>query len=193
MSTISSTGKRVFVKNSRKSVKSVNIRAGKKASPKADQQLALNVLMKFRLIVNSAKRHFKWVERQCGINGAQLWVLWEIDQAPGLRVNDLAAAMAMHQSTASNLIDKLAQAKLITRLRASNDQRVVTLFLTAAGKAVLRRAPRPARGKLPEALYSLPRNALSSLDRLLERVMQEMGPMEKESMKKPLAELLQGK
>jgi DNA-binding MarR family transcriptional regulator len=183
----------VFVKNPRKLAKSVNIRAGKKTSPKPDQQLALGVLMKFRLIVNSAKRHFKWVERQCGINGAQLWVLWEIAHAPGLRVNDLAAAMAMHQSTASNLIDKLAQAKLITRQRASNDQRVVTLFLTAAGKAVLKRAPRPARGKLPEALYRLPRNALSMLDTLLERVMHEMGPMEKESMKKPLGELLQGK
>jgi DNA-binding MarR family transcriptional regulator len=179
-----------FVKKIKESGKSVNYRARKKSSRKADQQLALTVLMKFRLIVNSAKRHFKWVEKQCGINGAQLWVLWEINQAPGLRVSELAAAMAMHQSTASNLIEKLTQSKLITRQRASSDQRVVTLFLTEAGKATLKRAPRPARGRLPEALYRLPRNALSLLERLLERVLHEMRPTEKGSMKKPLAELL---
>lgn len=178
------------MKNSKESAEYVNSQGGRKTPAKADQQLILAVLMKFRLIVNSAKRHFKWVEQQCGINGAQLWVLWEINQAPGLRVNELAMAMAMHQSTASNLIDKLAQSKLITRKRASSDQRVVTLFLTEAGKAILKRAPRPARGRLPEALYRLPRNALSLLDGLLERVLHEMGPAEKESMKKPLAELL---
>ena len=185
--------KRAFVKKPRESTKSVSSRAGKKASSKADQQLALAVLMKFRLIVNSAKRHFKWVERQCGINGAQLWVLWEINQAPGLRVNELATVMAMHQSTASNLIEKLVRSKLIARKRASSDQRVVTLFLTGAGRALLSRAPRPARGRLPEALYRLPGNALSSLDKLLERVLHEMGPTEKDSMKKPLAELLTDK
>ena len=179
--------------NPRESAKSVNSRAGKKAFPKADQQLALAVLMKFRLVVNSAKRHFKWVEKQCGINGAQLWVLWEIDQAPGLRVSELSTAMATHQSTASNLIDKLVRSKLIARKRASSDQRVVTLFLTGAGRALLRRAPWPARGRLPEALYRLPGDALSSLDKLLERVLHEMGPAEKDSMKKPLGELLTSK
>ena len=149
--------------------------------------------MKFRLIVNSAKRHFKWVETQCGINGAQLWALWEINRAPGLRVTELAAAMAMHQSTVSNLIDKLARATLVKRQRVGNDRRVVTLFLTEPGKKLLKRAPRPARGKLPEALFGLPKNSLSLLNELLERVLQEMGPTEQESMKQPLAELLTGK
>ena len=181
------------MKKTRESARSVNSRAGKKASPMADKQLALAVLMKFRLIVNSAKRHFKWVEKQCGINGAQLWVLWEINQAPGLRVSELSAAMAMHQSTASNLIEKLVRSKLIARKRASSDQRVVTLFLTETGRALLSRAPRPARGRLPEALYRLPRNALSALDKLLGRVLHEMGPTDEASMKKPLAELLANK
>ncbi len=149
--------------------------------------------MKFRLIINSAKRHFKWVEKQSGINGAQLWALWEIDQAPGVRVSDLASSMAMHQSTVSNLIEKLASSTLITRQRSTGDQRVVTLSLTSAGKALLKRAPKPARGRLPEALFGLPKTALTSLDGLLERVLQEMGTTEIESMQRPLAELLGGK
>ena len=181
------------MKKTRESAKTVSSRAGRKTPRKADRQLALAVLMKFRRIVNSAKRHFKWVEKQCGINGAQLWVLWEINQAPGLRVSELSAAMAMHQSTASNLIEKLVRSKLISRKRASGDRRVVTLFLTGKGGVLLRRAPRPARGRLPEALYRLPGSALSALDKLLGRVLHEMGPTEESSMKKPLGELLANK
>lgn len=108
-------------------------------------------------------------------------------------VSELSTVMAMHQSTTSNLIEKLVKSKLISGKRESSDQRVITLFLTEAGSALLSRAPRPARGRLPEALYQLPRNALSSLDKLLERVLHRMGPTEKDSMKKPLAELLTGK
>ena len=120
MSTFGSIENGTLVKKPRKLARSVNSRRGRKASPNADKQLALAVLMKFRVIVNLAKRHFKWVEKQCGINGAQLWVLWEINQAPGLRVSELSAAMAMHQSTASNLIVRLARSKLIARKRASS-------------------------------------------------------------------------
>ena len=178
------------MKNRGKTRKSTGGRGSAAALPTGNRRLALAALMKFRMIVNAAKRHFKWVETQCGINGAQLWVLWEIGQAPGLRVTELAEAMAMHQSTVSNLIDKLTRAKLITRQRDRVDQRVVTLSLTATGKALLKRAPKPARGRLPEALFALPGAALASLDRLLEQVLDKMGPAQRESMRQPLAELL---
>ncbi len=154
--------------------------------------LALALLMKFRLIINATKRHYKWVEEQCGINGAQLWVLWEVDHAPGLRVSELAAVMAMHQSTISNLIEKLARAKLLRRSRAGDDQRVVTLYLTAAGRALLKRAPQPSRGRLHEALFNLPQHSLAALDSLLGRVLHEMNPDDRSPMHKPLAELLAG-
>src|SRR5690349_17372989 len=122
----------------------------KRRSALAHQKKVLSVVMKFRLIVNSTKRHFKWVESQCGINGAQLWVLWELGQEPELTVTELAAAMAIHQSTASNLIDRLGRQNLIARKRVSDDRRVVTISLTNAGKRLLGRAPKPARGMLAE-------------------------------------------
>jgi DNA-binding MarR family transcriptional regulator len=151
---------------------------------------ALSVLMRFRLIINSAKRHFKWVEKQCGISGAHLWALWEIHQSPGLRVSELSAAMAFHQSTVSNLVDKLEKAKLVQRARSDKDQRVVTLSLTDAGRKLLRRAPKPARGMLAETMHHLPEELLVSLDQMLKRVLEEMRPTEKKSMKEPLSNLL---
>jgi MarR family transcriptional regulator, organic hydroperoxide resistance regulator len=151
--------------------------------------LPLEVLMKFRSVINSAKRHFKWVERQCGINGAQLWALWELDQTPGLRVNELAAAMAVHQSTASVILNNLVRAGLVERKRSNADQRVVNLSITGAGRKLLAQAPRPARGVLPEALHRLAPGDLQSLDQLLQRVLSEMRG-DPRSMKDPLGELL---
>ena len=170
----------------------INKKHAKKTVIARDQR-ALEALMKFRLIINLAKRHFKWLEQQCGINGAQLWVLRELHQQPGLRVTELAAVMAMHQSTISNLIERLAKAELITRSRSSHDERVVTLSLTASGKQVLRRAPKPARGVLAEALYQLPEMELAALDKLLARVLEHMPISDTQSMKKHLAEVLLNK
>lgn len=164
--------------------------ARKKRRAPARQHPALDVLMKFRLIVNSAKRHFQWVERQCGISGAQLWVLWELQGRPGLRVTELARAMAVHQSTLSNLVETLARAGLIRRERNDADRRVVQLMLTSAGTRLLARAPRPARGMLAEAMHALPRAQLAALDSLLQKVLDGMQPAGRQAMRRPLSELL---
>jgi DNA-binding MarR family transcriptional regulator len=180
----------VFVNRSKALRKTGKVFSNTTTVNSSRKKRALSVLMKFRLIINSAKRHFKWVEKQCGISGAHLWALWEIHQSPGLRVNELSAAMAFHQSTVSNMVDRLAKAKLIQRKRSNKDQRVVTLSLTNAGRKLLRRAPKPARGMLAETMHSLPEELLVSLDQMLKRVLEEMRPTDKKSMKEPLSNLL---
>src|SRR5690349_10765682 len=92
------------------------------------EERALHVLTLFRQIVASAKRHFQSVQKKCGITGAQLWALWQISAHPGLKVGDLARHMSVHQSTASNLVDRLHSLGLIRRERTRSDQRVVRLF-----------------------------------------------------------------
>jgi DNA-binding MarR family transcriptional regulator len=157
---------------------------------KSAQSSPLAVLMKFRLVVNAVKRNFKWIERQCGINGAQLWALWEIKRAPGLRVTALARLLAMHQSSTSNLVDRLVRAGLVGKTRAGGDQRVVTLALTRKGVALLAKAPKPARGLLPEALHKMPPAALGQLDRSLAALLKSMKPGSNKAMAQHLAEIL---
>ena len=112
----------------------------------------LSVLQRFRILIRTAQRHSQWIERQSGGTGAQLWALQELREAPGLRVGELANRMALHQSTTSNMVDRLETSGLIRKERTSADQRVVRLYLTDEGLALLARAPSPARGVLPEAL-----------------------------------------
>ena len=157
------------------------------------QRLPLQVLIKFRAIINSTKRHFKWVEQQCGISGVQLWALWELGRAPNLRVTELAAAMAMHQSTASSLLNGLVEAGLIRREYSRDDRRAVRLSVTNAGAKLLSRAPKPVRGVLPEALHLLSGSELRVLDALLKRILRKMRPIGKGAMNVPLAYTLTGK
>ena len=137
---------------------------------------AVQVLTKFRKVINFNKRHYRQVEQLTGVSGTMVWVLSILRRSPGLRVSELAEIMAIHQSTASNLLDKLQEKNLIERDRSSNDQRVVRLYLTRAGEALVRRVPQPAHGLLQDALYRLPSPALQGLSRLLDQLLQAMNP-----------------
>jgi DNA-binding MarR family transcriptional regulator len=135
---------------------------------------ALEVLKKFRQIFRAAKLHFRQVERTADVSSAQLWLLAELFDRPGSRVKDLAAAMALHQSTVSNLLEVLTRRKLLVRKRDDVDQRVVRVFLTAAGERIVRKAPNPARGVLPDALEALPAAALRRLDQSVTVLLKRM-------------------
>ena len=146
----------------------------KASGSKAAQPSPLSVLQRFRVLIRTAQRHSQWIERQSGVTGAQLWALQELKELPGLRVGELANRMALHQSTASNMIDRLETAELIRKERTSADQRVVRLYLTEQGEALLARAPSPARGVLPEALRLLDEDSLCKLQDDLDALLRQI-------------------
>jgi DNA-binding MarR family transcriptional regulator len=128
----------------------------RRAQPRgAAPGLELQTLQEFRTIFGSARRHDAEVRRAAGVSGAQLWALSAIARGEGMRVNDLAEQMALHQTTASNLVNALVQRKLVRRSRDDADQRVVRLAVTTEGKRLLLRAPGPYVGLLVDALRHL--------------------------------------
>lgn len=116
---------------------------------------SVRVLRQFRQVFNSVRTHFKAVEKQAGVSGAQLWALSLVSARPGLGIGALAAAMDVHQTTASNLVRSLGRSGLVTTERDPSDRRAVKVTLLDAGIAVLARAPGPFTGVLPEALRRL--------------------------------------
>lgn len=136
--------------------------------------LAIDVLRRFRQVFRAAKLHFAAVKRAAGVSGAQLWVLSEIHDRPGIRVTELAGKMSLHQSTVSNLVEKLNNSGHLQRVREATDNRIVRLRLTAMGKRTVIRAPGPARGVLPDALEHLDRRSLKKLSTALDSLVDAM-------------------
>ncbi len=159
-----------------------------KATDRQREQ-AMAVLQQFRFIFKSVKKHFHWVEQETGISGSQLWALAQIAAAPGLRVTALARALAVHQTTASNLVDKLVQRKLVRRERKREDQRIVQLFLTPRGMAAVSKAPQPYEGVLPDALMRLPPADLRKLDAMLKSLARKMRVRDASGRRTPLADI----
>lgn len=125
----------------------------------------VQVLRQFRQVFNAVKTHFQQVEKQAGVGGAQLWALSVVEARPGVGVNDLARALDVHQSTASNLVRALVQRSLIEAVKDEHDRRMVRLRVLPAGQRVLRRAPGPFAGVLPQALSRLDEATLKRLQR----------------------------
>jgi MarR family transcriptional regulator, organic hydroperoxide resistance regulator len=115
-------------------------------------------------LVRAVQTGMQNIDASIGLSGSQLWALWLISAQPGLRVTDLAAAMYIHRSTASNLLDKLEAHVLVVRERRDADSRVVRLSLTDLGRQTVRRIPGPMQGRLRSALQALPAPILSGLN-----------------------------
>lgn len=133
-----------------------------KSSPEAAP--ATRVLRQFRIVFKAMKSHFRQVEKQAGIGGAQVWALSVIQLQPGIGVSELARALDVHQSTASNLVKTLLGQELVSATKEGNDRRAVALRVTAAGMAVLDKAPLPLAGVLPDALAGLDGATLERLE-----------------------------
>jgi DNA-binding MarR family transcriptional regulator len=135
-----------------------------------ERRRMLEVLAQFRVIVKSIRRHYQDVERRAGVTGAQLWALAQIAEQPGGQVGELARALAVHPSTASNLVRGLERRGLVTRARRGRDLRHVQLYPSKRGLRLLKAAPRPLIGVLQQALSELPAARLVALHAELAKV-----------------------
>ncbi|KIF79915.1 MarR family winged helix-turn-helix transcriptional regulator [Noviherbaspirillum autotrophicum] len=152
-------------------------KAGHANGPEAELP-HLDTLKKLRIVIRAAQRHSAWIEKQCGVAGAQLWLMQELEEMPGLRVGEIADRMAIHQTTVSNLLDALEKRGLVVKTRDPEDQRAVKLALSDEGRKLLESAPKPARGLLPEALRQMEPEQLALLDRGLQELLNSIGMLD---------------
>jgi DNA-binding MarR family transcriptional regulator len=149
---------------------------------------ATRVLRQFRVVFNSVKSHFRQVEREAGVGGAQLWALSVIERRPAIGVTELSRELDIHQSTASNLIKSLTERGLVTAAREGMDRRSVALRISPEGEAVLKSAPMPFAGVLPDALSSLDPATLERLEGDLGKLIALL-EADESSAKVPLSQL----
>lgn len=147
------------------------------------------MLKKFRVIYGSVRQHFREVEQTCGVTGSQLWIMQEIANTSGIGVSELADRLSIHQSTCSQLVEKLVARKLVIKERSKEDQRRVGLRLTDEAEILIKKAPGPAEGVLPEALTALPVEVVQSLDLSLEKIIEQLHISDDRLADKPLSDM----
>ena len=157
--------------------KSASIARTTGSRPQADG--AVRVLRQFRRVFNTVKTHFQQMEKHAGLGGAQVWALSVVRDQPGIGVNGLARALDVRQPTASNLVKALAEQDLVEVRKDERDGRAVMLHLRPAGARVLRRAPGPFTGVLPEALATLDPATLERLEQDLAVLLEVLGADER--------------
>ena len=153
------------------------------------KQLTIHVLKKFRIIYGSVRQQFREIEKTCGVTGSQLWLMQEISNTAGIGVSELAERLSIHQSTCSQLVDKLVARTLVLKERSKEDQRRVGLRLTEEAAQLIKKAPGPAEGVLPEALGELSVDDIKSLDASLEKVIAQLHLKDDDLADKPLSDL----
>lgn len=125
-------------------------------TPPTRREHITQIAQGLRRIVKALHAYSQEVRAWYGLTGPQLWTLKTLQRGGTMPVGRLAAALAVHQSSVSILLDRLEQRGLVRRLRAGPDRRVVRVELTRRGRATAQGAPEAAQGRLLHALDAMP-------------------------------------
>jgi DNA-binding MarR family transcriptional regulator len=102
----------------------------------SDDRIDYRKLLAFR---TGLRRFLRWSEAEAmavGLTPAQHQLLLAVrgsDAADGPTISDVAQALLLKHHSAVGLVDRAADAGLVTRVPDADDQRVVRLRLTALG------------------------------------------------------------
>lgn len=132
------------------------------------------IIDNLRRVFQAVNEYSKKAEGQTGLTGPQLWTIKVVAEFSSIRVSDLARRMYLHPATVVGIIDRLEAKGFVSRVRSSDDRRVVWVKLTKHGEELISRAPEVAQGLLVAGLEALPiakqkaiREGLSHLVKIL--------------------------
>lgn len=114
-------------------------------------------------------------ERATGLSAAQLFALEHLSDDRPLSLNELARRTFTDRSSVSVVVDRLAEAGLVSRATDPSDRRRAQIRITAAGRRILDRAPLAPTDLLITALEELPSGSVRALGQSLARLNDELG------------------
>lgn len=115
-----------------------------------------------------------WDER--GLTLPQLRILFQIRQAPGVGVKELARIFAVSASNVTQQVDKLVARGQVARAERPTDRRQVLLTLTTDGEQLAGEVSHAAHTYLRGLLGQLPPADLDAVTRVLDRLVALAAP-----------------
>lgn len=133
------------------------------------------ILDAFRRILQALRLAAVQTHAQTGISAAQLFVLSQLADRGTLSIKELAQATMTDRSSVADVVDRLAQRRLLRRSPDPADRRRAVVRLTPAGRALLKRAPAAPTKLLLDGLAGLNQREIRALSTTLVRLCEELG------------------
>jgi DNA-binding MarR family transcriptional regulator len=105
----------------------------------------------FRALRVAAQR----TQSEAGISAAQLFVLSSLADGAASSLTELGERTHTDRSSVADVVQRLAAAGLVEQFRSERDRRRTEVRITAAGRTLLRRAPRAPTALLVAGLDAL--------------------------------------
>jgi DNA-binding MarR family transcriptional regulator len=133
------------------------------------------VASELRPVLLRLARELRKETEQLGVTARQATLLWLVKRSPGLSLAELAAEEGISPPALSGHVDRLERAKLIERVRSSEDRRRVGLRLTEDGVRVLRSIRARRTTWLAGRMRVLEPEELAAIDTALPALMRLVG------------------
>lgn len=137
--------------------------------------LETDVLVALRRIVQAIDQHSNRLGKEFGLTTPQLLVLQAVAVMPQQPIRAISAEVALSQATVTSIVDRLEKRALVERQRSGEDRRKVFLAITAPGREVLARAPKPLQENFITRFDQLSQWEQHQLVASLQRVAEMMG------------------
>ncbi|ADZ90326.1 MarR family winged helix-turn-helix transcriptional regulator [Marinomonas mediterranea] len=123
----------------------------------ADTQHLHDVLVNLRRIIRATDLQSKRVVKACGLTIPQIMVLQAIEELGDVTVRKISDNVSLSQATVTTILNRLEDKKLVERVRAQKDKRIVNARLTEVGQSTL--------GNTPPLLHEKFINEFNALER----------------------------
>lgn len=128
------------------------------------------LLIALRKVIRAIDLHSKQLSKTSGLTSPQLLIMLEIDKISGVNSSQVAKSVNLSAATVTNILDRLENKNLVSRVRNTQDKRKVGLYLTENGKTILLNAPQALQEHFIENFSNLAlweqSQLLSSIERL---------------------------
>jgi DNA-binding MarR family transcriptional regulator len=139
------------------------------------QDATASILDSIRRLSRGLRLAAQETQSAAGISAAQLFVLRTLDDGEAASVSDLAERTLTDRSSVASVVDRLLQAKLVSRVASESDKRRASITITAKGRAVVRKAPAAPTTLILSALNDMPARELKPLAEGLAKLINAIG------------------
>ena len=100
-----------------------------------------DVLVAIRRIIRAVYLHSRKLHQSYSLTGPQALILKGIQARRRLSPSELAKQLSLSQATITDIVKRLEQRGLVTRVPDSKDRRKIMLEITKEGKVLIKAAP----------------------------------------------------